>query len=343
LFFGGADVTHKRIHHHAPRRRKTKKLTGEWAGTYKQANPTGFEPAVPIARIRFVERFVEKMWVMTSPKGDVMFLKVQFENGQYVNLAVDTGSSRTIFDKSLQPLLGHRLGTAILSGPAVTTNANVYWAPKMQLGNVNLVTGWWVVTMDLSKFGYPGPLQGILGMDCLRHYCIQLDFEASKWRFLDPANLDTRTLGQSFPLFRSGGCFVVPQNLVAAKGQGSLIDTGCNFDGMLAGVLFQQWTNHSDDKSGLLSCARSPDGTFGGETYTNLDLHPFTGNVLGLSFLSRHLVTLNFPKHTMYLKRVSGGPLPKEWPWNDWSSVLLQAVVPAVAVEAPGAGRATDE
>jgi hypothetical protein len=32
---------------------------------------------------------------------------------------------------------------------------------------------------------------------------------------------------------------------------------------------------------------------------------------IGLSFLARHLVTLDFPGRTLYLKRVSVGPLPK--------------------------------
>jgi hypothetical protein len=49
LFFGGADVAHKRIHDRAPRRRKTKKPKGLGRDHYKQANPTGFEPALPIA------------------------------------------------------------------------------------------------------------------------------------------------------------------------------------------------------------------------------------------------------------------------------------------------------
>ena len=47
LFFGGADVTHRRIHHRAPRRRKTKKRGGPKAG-FKQEQ---FSPALSMARI----------------------------------------------------------------------------------------------------------------------------------------------------------------------------------------------------------------------------------------------------------------------------------------------------
>jgi len=65
-------------------------------------------------------------------------------------------------------------------------------------------------------------------------------------------------------------------------------------------------------------CARFPEAEFGGETYTNLELHrcPLMLSILdnsrhiGLQFLARHLVTLNFPKRMLYLQRRSVGPLP---------------------------------
>jgi hypothetical protein len=58
--------------------------------------------------------------------------------------------------------------------------------------------------------------------------------------------------------------------------------------------------------------ARSPNGRLGEESYPELNLQmngedPFNG--IGLYVLSRNLVTLDFPKRTMYLKRTSGGPL----------------------------------
>lgn len=213
-------------------------------------------------------------------RGDLLLLKVQLENGQNVNLAADTAADCTVFDKSLEPLLGRRLGTTVINLPAVNTNANVFRAPKMWLGNVELITRRWIVTTDLKKVGYPGPLQGILGIDCLGHYCIQLDFEARKWRFLDPAKLDTNNLGEAFPLFHSGRCFIVHENLMGLKGPGSLIDTGCNFDGLLMPTLFQRWTNDFR----LSGYPGFPSGRFGGATYTNLELHVYPGTCLASLF-----------------------------------------------------------
>ena len=48
---------------------------------------------------------------------------------------------------------------------------------------------------------------------------------------------------------------------------------------------------------------------WGGQTYTNLLLGT-GGYVLGLRFLARHLVTLDFLNGTMYLRQQSVGPLP---------------------------------
>jgi hypothetical protein len=247
-------------------------------------------------------------------RGDALFLQVRVGGGEALPFGVDTGAPYTLLDKSLEPRLGHRVSSRNLRWVGGYVAGATYQAPILFLGDVQLRTGPRVAMTDLSKFGYPRPLMGILGMDCLRHYCIQLDFAASKCRFLDSANLDTQNLGHPFPLLSSRGCFAVRQNLVTGDSQGSTIDTGCNFDGMLTPHLFQQWTNHNAGRSGFSDCAHSPNGRFAGETYTKLDLHMCSVNVLGLSFLSRHLVTLNFPKSTMYLKRVSVGPLPKEWP-----------------------------
>jgi hypothetical protein len=109
------------------------------------------------------------------------------ENGKELLFAVDTDAPFTLLDKSLEPILGKRFGTTkavyIYYGKATQ---DVYEAPKLYLGGTQLLTADQVVTDDLKVFGSDLPFMGILGMDCLRHYCIQLDFAAGKMRFLDP-------------------------------------------------------------------------------------------------------------------------------------------------------------
>ena len=154
-------------------------------------------------------------------------------------------------------------------------------------------------------------------MDCLRHYCVQLDFADRKIRFVDPDGMKNEELGNAFPLTISSNRVFVDANLLGVKGASSLIDAGDNTDGALAPKLFQQaleeqgLTNqvkrstHTGSRKALF-----PSGVFGGETYPDLKLWESSGgNTIGLRFLARHLVTLNFPKRIMYLKRTNVGPL----------------------------------
>ena len=44
------------------------------------------------------------------------------------------------------------------------------------------------------------PIMGLVGIDVLEHYCIQLDFAAGKMRFLDDKKADKQKWGKPFPI-----------------------------------------------------------------------------------------------------------------------------------------------
>ncbi|MDB6064096.1 MAG: polymerase, sigma-24 subunit, subfamily [Pedosphaera sp.] len=169
-----------------------------------------------------------------------------------------------------------------------------------------------ILTTDLSNKSLKLPgrrIKGILGMDCLRHYCIQLDFETGRIRFLDPNHPGSEDLGQAFHLSFAQNHPLVGESLIGVSGGSSTIDTGCNFDGLLTPRLYRRWTNQPP-ASPRAGEAHFPNGVFGGSNYTNLYLHGDGGaNLVGLTFLARNLVTLNFPKRTMYLKQRSARSL----------------------------------
>jgi len=256
-------------------------------------------------------------------RGGMLFVTIRLADGEKLPFVVDTGASATVFDQSLAPKLGKSTvpGTFHIFG--VKHEVGIYKAPRLCLGSTPLLmTGDSVVTLDCQHISSDGerPQMGILGMDVLGHYCLQLDFTARKIRFLDDQHADKTGWGKPFPLTDLGdGCFAVNENLTGQQGAGSLIDTGCGYDGWLQPELFQQWTNHapsSADHKGRL-----PDGALGGEAYPGLDLSGLDPQLLldgdghlkfngiGLHTLSRNLVTLDFPARTMYLKRTSIGPL----------------------------------
>src|SRR5262249_32848893 len=118
----------------------------------------------------------------------------------------------------------------------------------------------------------------------------------------------TNDLGAAFPLTISRvgprGSAVLPvihHDGLIGESTNIMIDTGCNIDGLI-----EQGTIRG-------AAAILPERVWDGAVYTNLVLAVVErANVLGLGFLSRHLVTLDFPNQTLYLKQTSVGPLASD-------------------------------
>jgi Aspartyl protease len=258
-------------------------------------------------------------------RGNLLFVTLRLESGEELPFFVDTGSTFTSFDKSLESKLGKHLGGAELSSWGVTKKAVSYAAPKLYLGNVPLMIGNRVYIGDFKQLSSQTgrPVMGILGMDCLRHYCIQLDFEAGKIHFLDSDHLDASQLGKAFPLtFRQGCPFIHVNSLVGEEGTNLLVDAGYRSDGALESGLFQREVQKLQSEGKAINGQHAGRIWFSkcdwnGENYTNLLIGDggtnFSkgqgGNEMGLRFLARHLVTFDFPKEKMYLKQTSVGPL----------------------------------
>ncbi len=240
-------------------------------------------------------------------EGMMLFVKVRLEDGQEFPFALDTGSPSTSVPISLEPKLGKRLGSRRFHTlDSRHELEHLYVAPKLYLGNTRLMTG--------SRVGAWESF-GVLGMDCLRHYCVQLDFQSRKVRFLEPNEVKTGELGKPFVLTISGYATIKHAALFQSRDTELLIDTGCPFDGYLEPRLFRQAVREHGARSLPFFKEGRVQGTAPGmalfaecvwehEKYTNLILGKGL-NLLGLRFLGRHLVTLDFPAGVMYLKRIN--------------------------------------
>ncbi len=262
-----------------------------------------------------------------------VFLKLRLETGEELQFMLDTGSPSTTLDKSLESKLGKRIGSKKVRYGWKVYGApmnGVYAAPKLYLGNTPLQTGAWVYTDDLTRL-WPGrPMMGILGMDCLRNYCLQFDFPARKLRFLDPDHLQLGNLGKAFPLTLVSGDVTTRMDFFGQKNVCFHLDSADWADGALKSDLFAlaiqkqefawigQWKDTNNPQGPLLRQAYLPGIALNHETYTNLVFRDCSigatqcRNILGLAFFARNLTTLNFPKRTMYLKQTSVGPFINE-------------------------------
>ena len=128
---------------------------------------------------------------------------------------------------------GKRLGTEVTTAGfrGLRTNG-AYLAPKLYLGSTPMLAGRRMLTDELENGS------AILGMDILRHYCIQLDFNARKIRFLDPDHLDASGLGERFPIsLSSDNHVIVHENFLGAKKW--VVDIGAPCDGGMTAQDFQ--------------------------------------------------------------------------------------------------------
>jgi hypothetical protein len=283
-----------------------------------------------------LKRPVDAAMNKEAGRGGHLLVTLRLGSGEELPFLVDTGAPMTILDKSLEPRLGKCLGTHTLWNFGVEYEAREYAAPKLYLGSVPLITGNNALTSDyLAKMssGTGRPIRGILGMDCLRHYCIQLDFKAGRMRFLDSDRLRAERLGQAFPLTFSSASqdhpawihpYIRHASLAGGPDTDLLIDTGADNDGALEPGLFRHQIREqrlrlpqdtAQDREP--NSVEIPRCVWNGTPYTDL----YLGNgasaneggagesSLGLRFLARHIVTFDFPHRTMYLKQVRVGPL----------------------------------
>jgi predicted aspartyl protease len=280
-----------------------------------------------------------------------IIVKLRIEDGEELPVKLDTGATVTFLDESLVSKLGRRLGTTNCGFPfgnpnndneETTSLCNYYSAPKLYVGDRPLLTGPLVITGR----SHAPTVKGTLGMDCLRHYCIQFDFVAGKVIFLDPENLDPSELGTPLALRSGHGNITYFEGDPFAQGKMRfMLDTGFDgpYDAMIDPKVFkrlaQKYPNNVIEfvvPAGISSGNIFPKLNFCGQTYTDLNFYTaglsgmHVKGVIGMRFLARHRVTLNYPKHIMYLKYITGAPLAGGSATSDKKSLQATGATPSV-------------
>ncbi|MGC3960564.1 MAG: aspartyl protease family protein [Verrucomicrobiota bacterium] len=254
---------------------------------------------------------------------------MRLESGEELPFVIDTGAFVTVIDSSLTNWLGHYRGNAVGGSfvGKVAQDMAVHEAHRLYLGDTLLQTSKLVVATDLSATSRRHPIKGILGMDCLRNYCVQLDFERREIRFLDPGKLNLEDLGDPFLLELEksplGGASVYADIVLAGQKARFFVDTGFSSDGDLIfePALFQRLVDmYVPERTGVNTMfgqatwrvAELSSVTMGGRKYECLkvgEMPPKVVNApawMSLRFLARHQVTFNFPQRVMFLKLRAG-------------------------------------
>ena len=247
--------------------------------------------------------------------GNQIILPVIFKGTEYWFL-LDTGSSFTIFDNSFRYDLGEVTGKVTINTPRNTVNANVYNAPEAFLGEINLKSCAGVICLDMEQTGYADgkKIKGIIGMNFLRKYMLQIDFDLDMLYIYESVQGEKLRWGQSCDLtFPTGGLPHIKGTVFFDIPVEFLVDTGHSGTGSLEERVFRQILSQKKAKTieaffvtmaGTIKEreARINDLGIGDFHYRDLIFSEMDSSILGLEFLARHGVLFDFPNKRLYLE-----------------------------------------
>lgn len=230
---------------------------------------------------------------------------------------LDTGSTQTVCDKSLEPLLGARIGQARAKTPDGTITCPLFRASTLSIGELNAPATMFLVVSDLSAMrrATDDDIRGLLGMDFLAAHVVRLDYDRGKVQFLKSADGP----GDPLPLLldaRRGPRIIadvhanVKIEFVVDTGYGGLTSGALrtkDFDILLRRRALSLRGNSIGASAGGSSTGRSAvlaTLSLGTHTCRNLSFDESeVGNVLAFGYWMRFVATFDFPNGVVYLQR----------------------------------------
>ncbi len=248
--------------------------------------------------------------------GDLILLPVRFKGKEY-SFFLDTGCSHTVFDSSLKHELGDvkRIERGLTAGGRMA--AELFDAPEAFLGPFNMQDCGEVFCSDLTMLSLieGKRISGIIGMNFLRKNVVQIDFDKGVLSFLQPIRGQNPDWGEGLEInYHLLGWPHITGNIHNGIKVDFVIDTGNNSTGDLRGTIFKEiiskkkvrmWETLAATAAGTIRLreSRITNLRLGSFEYQDLIFGEGILSCLGLSFLSRHLVTLDFPNNRIYLKK----------------------------------------
>lgn len=248
--------------------------------------------------------------------GDPILLPVTFKGKEYL-FVLDTGCSHTVFDTSFKHELGdvQKVRGVLTAGSRI--EAELFDAPEAFLGPLNLQDCNEVICSDLkmASFVLGRKISGFIGMNFLNKYVVQIDFDKGTLSFLRPVKEQHTGWGTELVMrYDSLGWPHITGNILNCIKVDFMIDTGANSTGGLGSDIFEKFLSEKKLKTSEILFATASGVIRKREIrIDSLSVRPFeyqdlifgeaNWSHLGLSFLSRHIVTFDFPNSRMYLKK----------------------------------------
>jgi len=256
---------------------------------------------------------------------DHIILPVNY-NGKEYSFVLDTGASFTLFDASLKNELGDVKKTEKATTPGDTITVEIFDAPEAFLGPFNLRCCGQVGCADIRKLDTfkNKEVSGIIGMDFLSKHIVQIDFDSGELLFIEPTRKENHEWGQALPIrYRRKGIPQIAGTVFGDISEGFIIDTGGATTGSLERTIFknllykkrlQTLDSSYQTLGGDINVreARIKNLSIGSLEYEDLIFMECKMSTVGLPFLSRHIVTFDFPKKKIYLRKSKSFDMPDE-------------------------------
>jgi hypothetical protein len=278
-------------------------------------------------------------------------VRVRGKTHQFV---LDTCASHNMFDETFRRMLGEPKETLLAKTGSEPIRVETFYAPEgVTLGKIDLQRCGPVCCLDLERFRQVDgrDIRGIIGMGTLRRYVVRLDFDAGR---LTISTSDDRAHPEwGRPLRIRLGRLPAPYLPAAMKEEGEVrlyIDTGANSTGSLRKDVFDEIVQRKkaavteawfDDLGGRSRgrSARIGSIRIGADHYKGLIFNEGNLSSLGLDFLSRHVVTFDFPNLKMYLKKGRNFARRDESDMSGLHVYRLGSSVTVHSVDAPSPAR----
>ena len=279
-----------------------------------------------------------------EPNADLILLPV-LVGGKERDFLLDTGSTVSVFDRALSsgaPVAS--ISVSAPSGPLIKKGLHV--APEASVGGLDMRLGGPVLFNDFAPMRAVSDrdVWGLIGMQFLKNYVVQVDFDALRVRFLDPRTSPRPDWGFAVPM-RSDetGVPVVTARIDGIGPANFVMDTGDNGGGNLARDIFERLfpgqrgargKNLLFTGLGSTPSGRAPLISIGELSYRGLVFDSARSSSLGMSVVRRSVVTFDFPRGNLYLK--PGKRLSVEEP-ADMSGLhllRLEGKIVALAIDA---------
>jgi hypothetical protein len=252
-----------------------------------------------------------------APEGDFLRVPVTIRQKGYAFL-VNTGLVTSAIDNALEKALELPKIHVEVRGKRGGQVREHFGGLEATLGNIPLEFPAGVETADYAALRDRLDLecQGEIGMDVLQRYIIQIDFDQGILRFLTSLPASPGEMFRITPLGGEGGAPTVPATIPGIPSEKFVVSTGragsaLELRNELFGELVEKRQVRILDKdkgitrsgSRLYQFGRLDAVQVGKFRHEGLIVNGSEQNAMSLSYLSRYVVTFDFPRNKLYLKK----------------------------------------